>query len=436
MATMTGLMITDKSNKATGWISEVDANNVLIRWEDEREEELTNEELESLLESDGYSVETKEMEIDEDAETPAAASLHTHSQSEAGVADDAQSDGNPKTRLDWILRIVGNLGQMDMESLARYDQRTVDGFVGGEGDKAGVGGNSVGNKNSLNMKPSAAEGSVQGAGSPAMAGLGEAVLFKLQKEEQDSVFGEMDLTEEAKSKITTLFEAAVSLRVAAETVKIQEASTKAMEESMETFSDKMVEALETYSEFCVKEFMENNKLEIISELRTELTGEFIDGLKNLFLEHNIDIPEDKVDVLEAITSENEALKRKVDELTEGQMNKEKSISELKKKEVLSQVSEGLTLMQKTKLTEASKTIVFETEESFKTKLDSIKKAFISEKSTPESNIDGVKKELSLVEGKVLVEGVEELKEEDKPEENKFVDPRIAAAKATMNRYAS
>ena len=97
-------MITDTVNKASGIVSTVDENTVQINWDDEREDTLTNDELEGLLESEDYLVE--EVELTEDATTPAQSSIVAHTST---TAPGAEADGNPKTRIDWIKAVIGQL---------------------------------------------------------------------------------------------------------------------------------------------------------------------------------------------------------------------------------------------------------------------------------------------------------------------------------------
>jgi acylphosphatase len=212
---MKAFVITNKSKNLNGIISNLDENHISILWENKKEEKLTNEALSSLLDSDNYNVEEVDVDLNEDEEdtsasTPAQKSIKMHT-----TTDNDEKDGNPKTKLDWIRNIVGSLADMDTESLANL-QNQILGQVGGEADRAGVSQDTDKNRASIQMKPSAAVGK-----SPMYT---ETV--KLQKEEMDTIFGESELTEDAKNKISTLFETSVAIRLSEEVLKIQESYDK------------------------------------------------------------------------------------------------------------------------------------------------------------------------------------------------------------------
>jgi hypothetical protein len=352
-------MVTNNETELTGVLKGIDEEKVSIVWEDDSENIMTNEEFAALLESNELSVE----ELDED--TPAQASIMAHKSADAGF----EADGNPKTRFDWIRMILGPLADMDMASLERYYEEQ-QAMVGGEGSRAGLDKNAGINQASVQMKPSAAM---------------ESILPKLQQEEQDAIFAESTLTEEAKTKLSTLFETAVASRLTEELVRIQEAYEISLEQNVEKITKSLVESLDTYMTHVAEEWLTENQVAIESTLRSELTMEFIDGLKSLFEEHYIDIPEDKVDVLESVVNENEKLKEELNKKLNEDIETQKLIKSFQKKEIVSAMSEGLTLPQKTKLLQLSESVDFENEAKFKTKLQIVKEGFVKEKNS-NSNI--------------------------------------------------
>lgn len=362
----TAYMITRKDDSFNGVIKNIDENTVVILWEDDSEEQMSNAELKEFIESDDYDIE--EVELTED--TPAQDSIKMHTSPDASGGE---ADGNPKTKIDWIRAIIGNLADLDLKTLSGLQDQVLS-LVGGEGERAGLG-NVVGkNQASVNMKPSAAEGK------GAWSGM-ESIVPTLQKEEQDVIFGETDLTEDAKMKMTTLFETAVSIRLVEETVKIEEAYEAKLNEAIERVSASMTETINDYLNHVVNEWISENQVAIESTLRSELTNDFLLSLKGLFIEHFIDIPEDKVDILEAVVEENEKLKEDLNKQINEAIEVQKTIKAMKKAEIVSESLLSLTLPQRGKLKKLSETIEFENEKLFTEKLNIVKKGFINEKNT-------------------------------------------------------
>ena len=367
----TVLMITNKETDLSGVITPIDENNLTIVWDNEITENYTTADLDALMESNEYEIE--EVELEED--TAAQDSIKAHAS--ADVAPGQEADGNPKTRIDMIRAILGGLANVDMQSLVKLfnDQQAL---VGGEGARAGLEGKAAGNQASIKMKPSAAM---------------ESVIPALQKEEQDAIFAETSLTEEAKSKMTNLFEAAVIARVTEEVVKLQSDYEVRLEENTSTITESLIESIDTYMTHVAEEWLKENEVAIESALRNELVGEFIDKLQGLFTEHYIDVPEEKVNVIEKLVGENEELQNKINDMINENIETQKTIKSLKKNEIISNFSEGLTIPNKDRLKKLVEGLDFEDEESFKNKVKDIKEGFLKEKNT-DSNVvtEGIKEE--------------------------------------------
>jgi len=371
MQQKTVYVITDKSKDLNGIITNVNEKEVSIVWENEETKKLTNEELEALLDTNNFVVEEVEINEDEGGETPAQATIHTHKTADA---TDGDADGNPKTRLDWIRQIVGQMADMDTESLVKIfnDQQAL---IGGEAERAGTAKDVNQNRASIVMKPSNALGK-----SPIYT---ESV--KLQKEEMDTIFGETSLTEEAKTKLTTLWESSVALGITEEVVKIKEDFDNKFSKAIADITEELIDNVNTYFDHVVEEWITENEVAIESTLKTELTSEFIDGLKGLFKEHYIDIPEERVEVYENLVKDYEESKKKLNKVLDESIEKDKVIKGFKKDKIVSEASLGLTLPQIQKLKNLTETIDFENEDSFKNKVKTIKEGFI-DKSSKTSNI--------------------------------------------------
>ena len=189
------------------------------------------------------------------------------------------------------------------------------------------------------------------------------------------MFGEEEgLTEEFKTKATVLFETAVNAKVALKAVELGEAAEKALETEVELIQEKLQEAVEAYLDFTATKWLEDNQVAIESSLRNEIMSEFAEGLKNLFIEHNFNIPEEKVDVIETLAA-------RVDEL-EGALNsailENAKLVEFKeqvdKAAVVAEATEGLTMVDAEKLVTLSESVEAEDLESFKEKLEIVKES--------------------------------------------------------------
>lgn len=358
----TTYVITDTKNDLQGIVSNIDENNIRITWSNDEVTELSHEELSTYLEEND-ELEVEEVEVIEEAaefgdapaNTTAQASIKAHSSADAGN----QADGNPKTRLDWIKQIVGSLADLDDNSVEMMAFAAQQGQIGGAPEHA-TDGQVDGNRNTITMKPSDA--------------LGKGFV----KTEQDALFGEAGLTEEAQHKVSTLFEAAVTAAVTEEITKLQEQYNTAISTEVANLSDKLVERLVTYTDKVVNEWLEDNRVAVESTLRSELTNEFLEELKTVFERHYVDIPEEKVPVLESIVLQNEKLDEERNTLMKEAIAREAEIKALTKRIELNALSEGLTLPQKQKLVNLTESVAFDSVEDFTKKVNTIKEGFLKE----------------------------------------------------------
>lgn len=365
MTTKTVYVITKKDSNLNGVITNIDESNFSILWEDEKEVKLTNEELDSLLETNEYDVQEVELSEDEGS-TPSQKTIATHASADANNGD---ADGNPKTKIDWIRNIIGNLADMDVTSLAGLQDQIL-AQVGGEGDRAGLGNNAKGNQASVAMKPSAAMESV-----------------KLQKDEMDKIFGESDLSEEFKTKLTTLFETSVTLRLTEEVVKLQEAFDSKLETSVKNITEDLIETMDSYFNHITEEWVNENEVAIESSLRNKLTSQFIDGIKTLFQDHYIDVPDERIDVYESIVADYEKATADLNKAINESIEKDKIINAHKKDKIVAESSVTLTVPERQKFKALIESVDFENEESFKKKIQTIKEEFVdSKKKNSNSNI--------------------------------------------------
>ena len=232
------------------------------------------------------------------------------------------------------------------------------------------------------------------------------------KEDVDALLNGENLSEEFKEKAATIFEAAVLSR--AEEV-ISEVENQLMEEFevvVEGLKEDMATKVDDYLNYMVEEWMKENEIAIEKGLRSEIVEDFIGGLRNLFVEHYIDIPEDKVNVVEELTDKVEELEDALNEQINRGVILAKEINEHRKLEAIYTACEGLTQTQVEKMKSLAENVDFTTENEFNSKLNVLKESYF-------------KSEVVVGTSSTLNEGVEV--EEEKKSSKASVDP-------TMDQY--
>ena len=233
------------------------------------------------------------------------------------------------------------------------------------------------------------------------------------KEDIDALFSGETLSEEFKTKATTIFEAAVRSRVETVVEKIAAENEAIMESTVAELEEQMTNQVDEYLNYVVEQWMEENKLAVETGLRAEIAEDFINGLKNLFLEHYIEVPEDKVSLVDELAAQ---VAKKDEELAEqAKANAEltKALNESKAVEVLRKICEGLTEVQVAKIKSLAEGVEFTTEGEYSQKL-----AVIRENYFPT--------------GKKVSEGPKALVEtEGQPEVSPVMDRYVAAISKTL-----
>ena len=156
-------------------------------------------------------------------------------------------------------------------------------------------------------------------------------------------------------------------------------------EEVEGMKDELVERVDSYLEYVANEWINENALAVETGIRGELSESFMSGLKTLFEEHYVEIPEDKYDVLEAMTSKLDEMETKLNEQIESNVELTKRLSVSVSDNILDEVSEGLALSQKDKLSELSKGVEFESEEQYREKLSTLKESYFNAKPIVENS---------------------------------------------------
>ena len=207
-----------------------------------------------------------------------------------------------------------------------------------------------------------------------------------------------DLSEEFTSKAKTVFEAAVKSKLRSEIERIEMEKTQDFAEETEKFKSELTEKVDSYLDYVVKEWMQENELAIDRGLKGEIAEDFITGLKALFEEHYIDVPDEKYDILEGQLQKIEELEGKLNETIEKMttMNKEKST--LVREQVIAKVSTDLAETEKEKFEGLVEDVEFTDEETFTEKLNTLKESYFPKTvstQTIEEEVDTDNKEVDV-----------------------------------------
>lgn len=205
--------------------------------------------------------------------------------------------------------------------------------------------------------------------------------------EVSAIFSGEELSEEFKTKAKVIFEAAVLAKVEEHQAQLQEEFETKLEEATKEFTDTMVSKVDEYLDYVVAEWVEDNKIAIDKGLKAELVEDFMLGLKNLFAEHYVDIPEDKVDVVEEFATRLETMEEELNSAISDNVALRSEINNFKRALIASEVSEGLSEVQHAKLESLSENIEFVSEEDYKEKLLLVRKKYFETSEIVEKKDD-------------------------------------------------
>jgi hypothetical protein len=196
--------------------------------------------------------------------------------------------------------------------------------------------------------------------------------------------GEGDLSEEFKRKAATVFEAAVKSKVRSEVERMEEDYKTELEENINTTKGELTEKVDTYLNYVVEEWMKENELAIERGLKGEIAEDFISGLKQLFEDHYVDVPDEKYDVLEAQSDKISELESKLNEAIEQTVQMKKNNAGLVKEQVVSEVTTDLADTEIEKFKSLIEDVDYSNEESYREKLGTLKESYFP-KNAPEVN---------------------------------------------------
>ena len=235
------------------------------------------------------------------------------------------------------------------------------------------------------------------------------------KEDVEELFAGDELSEEFREKASTLFEAAVNARVGLEAARLEEEFEGKLEEAAAELEEALTAKLDAYLDYVSEQWLEENKIAIEASLKAEATDKLIDGLKGLFAEHCIEIPEEKADIVEELQAQLASLEEKFNESINETIELKKIINEAEKESVIEEVSEGLAATQSEKLRTLVEDLEFSDIESFRKKVELVKENYFSGKTVTSTNI--ITEEVVAEDEKSLVEVTAD---HIAPEMNKYV----------------
>ena len=193
----------------------------------------------------------------------------------------------------------------------------------------------------------------------------------------NALLGGEELTEEFKAKAKTIFEAAINSKVAEIRATIEEEHEARIAEEIAEQKEALQERVDSYLEYVSDEWMEENTLAIEHGLKAELTESFLSGMKSLFEENYVSIPDDKYDVLESMVEKLDDMETKLNEQIEKNINLNKSLAEATADGILESVSDGLASTQKEKLASLAESVEFESETQYREKLKTLKESYFT-----------------------------------------------------------
>jgi hypothetical protein len=246
-------------------------------------------------------------------------------------------------------------------------------------------------------------------------------LVEMEIEDDLSKISEaLDLSEENSEKARTIFKAAVTSKVAEIKEELETTYSENLKTSVETVKGDLTEAVDKYLSYCAEEWTKENELAIERGLRAEMTENFIEGMKTLFTEHYVEVPEDKYNVMDELANRLDEMEQKLDSEVSKNMEVTEEIDSLKRANVVREACEDLTESQKEKMESLSNGVDFKDVEDFSDKVAEIKEAYFG-------NIEGdnIAEEMNVEEGTGSFEDEKSLEE--------VLDPTIARYSSAISK---
>jgi len=211
-----------------------------------------------------------------------------------------------------------------------------------------------------------------------------------------------ELSEEFQEKARMIFETAINSKVAVIKEDMEKKYEEALQEGLEASKIELTERVDSYLEYVAGEWLEENSLAVEQGLKAEMSESFLTGMKSLFEEHYVSIPEDKYDVLESMVNKLDDMEEKLNEQIDKNVSLTKRLAESKSDGILSDVSEGLAVTQKDKLASLAESVEFESESDYREKLVTLRNSYFPTRqvaSTPSDDSEMLSEEANAPEAK-------------------------------------
>ena len=207
-----------------------------------------------------------------------------------------------------------------------------------------------------------------------------------------------ELSEEFQSKAKTIFETAIKTKVAEIKEELQESYATALVEELDKIKEGLTERVDAYLEYVADEWLQENALQVEAGLKTEMTESFLEGMKSLFEEHYVTIPEEKYDVLNSMVDKLDEMESKLNEQIDRNVALNRRLAESNADGIFTAVAEGLADTQKEKLATLAENVEFESETDYREKLETLKESYFPSKtSAPKSTSENLSEEVSTDE---------------------------------------
>jgi hypothetical protein len=306
--------------------------------------------------------ETLEKELDNMEEVTEGSDPITKSAKPAMPMDTSKAGSAKK-----VVDVEGPLGASEEGAKGTKNAgASASGSVKYEGDK------------SIKTKPSAASAKMEETDNGEEEAIAET-KYDFTEDVNALVAGE-ELSEEFRVKAATIFEAAVTAKVNDEVKALQEGFEETLTEEVEKIQTELAEKVDDYLSYAAESWMKENSLQIEHGIKTEMAESFFKGLKDLFLEHNFTVPEEKFNLLDGMAGELDDMEAKLNEQIESNVSLNKRIGEFVKMEIVNEVAHGLAETQKEKLASLAEGVEFETEEDYRKKVETIKESYFTKKA--------------------------------------------------------
>ena len=306
--------------------------------------------------------ETLEKELDNMEEVTEGSDPITKSAKPAMPMDTSKAGSAKK-----VVDVEGPLGASEEGAKGTKNAgASASGSVKYEGDK------------SIKTKPSAASAKMEETDNGEEEAIAET-KYDFTEDVNALVAGE-ELSEEFRVKAATIFEAAVTAKVNDGVKALQEGFEETLTEEVEKIQTELAEKVDDYLSYAAESWMKENSLQIEHGIKTEMAESFFKGLKDLFLEHNFTVPEEKFNLLDGMAGELDDMEAKLNEQIESNVSLNKRIGEFVKMEIVNEVAHGLAETQKEKLASLAEGVEFETEEDYRKKVETIKESYFTKKA--------------------------------------------------------